>query len=169
MYIFISLMLFVGCIALLLICPAIMSIGLIRMENSDFKLRPVDYVISCIPIVNVFYSCARYGDKKVLLCGIGTILMYISIFLRYLGIFVMYENRTFNFTTVFVFLISVFLYWVFYAISIFIVLNDSGLYSTTAKILYSLSVIIGEIQIGMYLPKKVKYYLERKSTNNIYG
>jgi hypothetical protein len=158
----------IGIITLIFISPVIMNIGLVKLSNNDYKISNKEYLFCMIPVVNNFYGKSKYSGSKVSLSGISCIVLYSSVLFRYLSMVLMFNNTNLQVIGVYIFLLSILVYWILNALEIYNILNDSGVYGLTSKIIYSFTVILGHIMVGYYLPKKVAYYTNNSSTDKLY-
>lgn len=165
-YVF-TMMFAVGVISMLFISPIIMNYGLIKISRSNSIVEVKDKIICAIPIVNHFYGWKIYGGSVISLSGIGSLSLFIGIISRIVVMFFMFENADAQVISIWVFLISFVIYWVLSAVDIFRILGDSGLYTFSGKFLNAAAIILGQVNIGAFLPKKISYY-EKKKKNGLY-
>ena len=151
-----------GIFCMFFISPACMSIGLVRLSNESFKISRHERTMCLIPVCNYFYSNYRYSKSAFSIAGFSTIVLISTLIVRFIVMFFMYDNELMQTITIYLFLASCLLFWICQAITIFKVLGDSGLYTFGARLFNAVTVIIGHIQVGYWLPRKMYYYTKKK-------
>ena len=165
----INIVFMLGVITLLFLSPACMSIGLVRMSDRDFYISGSEKALCCIPIVNQFFSWNRYSGSKFSLTGISYLFVLVTFIVRMYVMYFQYSNESLQTITILIFLAVCLLFWLIHAFTIWSVLSDSGVYSTGRKIVCALTVVIGQIVVGYYLPRQMHYYSKNKKKGDLYG
>lgn len=157
-----------GMVTVIFLSPAVMSVGLVRVSNKDYSIEKQDYVFCSIPVFNQIYSCRKYTGSSISLSAIGAILFYVSFIVRTISMMFFYGNENLQLYTVIAFLICFVLYWVLTSVDIFRILGDSGIYTTSNKVMSSIVFPIGQIQVGYYMPRKMHYYYSKNTKGDLY-
>jgi hypothetical protein len=169
MSIIIDIFLVLGLITLIFVSPVLMNIGLIRVSNNNYEISKTEFMYCCIPVFNHFYGWKRYSGKAISVSGISSILLYVVLILRAVAMFFFYENGSLQTYTVYAFLIAILLFWICNAANIYSILSDSGIYTFGSKVFNAFSVVIGQITVGYYMPRKMYYYLSKSKKGVLYG
>lgn len=163
-----NLVILFGLITLAFLSPACMNVGLVRVSNDGYAITKGEFLMCCIPVFNHFYGWKRYTDKYISWAGISSILLLVSIALRTYVMVFNYYNNTLQVVSIYIFLACVVAFWVCHAITIYSVLSDSGIYTFRSKVFNAFTVVIGEIIVGYYMPRKM-YYYQKKEKGSLYG
>lgn len=169
MSILINILLVVGLLTLVFLSPACMNIGLSRVSHKDYTIDKSEFTLSSIPVYNHFYGWSKYSGGIWSLSGVSSIILYVALGLRAIVMFFYFDNSTLQTYTVWVFLISILIFWICNAIDIFRILSDSGVYTLGSRLFYAFSVVIGQIVVGYYMPRKMHYYFNKSEKGNLYG
>lgn len=158
-----------GLFTLILLSPACMNVGLSRVSHKDYTIDKREFLLSCIPIFNHFYGWSKYSGRRISLSGIACIIFYVAFGMRAIVMFFFYDNANLQTNTVWIFLISIVIFWVLNAIDIYRILTDSGVYTFASRAFFAFSVVIGHIIVGYYMPRKMYYYFSKSKKGALYG
>lgn len=158
----------IGVFVTIFVAPAYMNLGLICISNKDMNIEKSNVPVCFIPIYNHFFGNKVYRGNYISLSGISSIVLLVAIVLRYISMYLLFDNSLFLTMSVYIFVIAVIMHWLFNSIDVYRVLNDSGLYGLPIKIILSLLFMVGQIFIGHFLPNAVRYY-NKFSKGDIYG
>lgn len=168
MQIVINLAMMVGLVTLLFLSPACMNVGLVRVSNQDFTITKPEFVLCCIPVFNHFYGWKKYSGKSLSMSGISEIIVMLMFIFRTVVMFFFFDNATLQTVSVLVFLGSIVLFWILSAVNIYSVLNDTGIYTLTSKVMYAFTIVVGQIVVGYYMPRRMYHYTSKKK-GTLYG
>lgn len=168
MSVFLQLIEIIGIFVMIFVSPACMNMGLVRISRDDYKLTRKDVILCCIPVYNFYYGGKVYANR-ISISFIGSVSICIMVLIRMFNMFFYYNgNDMFQTVSIIALLCIIFLAWLCYAIDIFLILGDSGVYSITSRIFLSVTVIVGQIVIGYYMPRKMYYILSKEKRETIY-
>lgn len=168
MNILISIFILFGFVTMVFLSPALMNVGLVRVSNKDYSISKSEFSYCCVPVLNHFYGWNKYSGSKISISGISSILMYSIIIIRYIVMVYFYNNESLQVGSIYAFLAVVIIYWIGNSINIYSVLKESGMYTFTSILFYSVAFIIGQIIIGYYMPRKMNYY-SNSDKGDLYG
>lgn len=169
MGIFIDILIILGLFTLVFLSPACMNVGLARVSHKEYMIDKNEFVMCSIPVYNHFYGWRKYSGKSWSVSGIASIVLYLSFALRGIVMFYFYDNATLQTYTVWAFLICIVIFWLASAIDIFRILSDSGVYTLGGRLFYAFSVVIGQIVVGYYMPRKMYYFFNKTKKGTLYA
>ncbi len=151
----------VGILAMLFWTPALMSMGISKLESE--KLSSTERILCCIPIFNIIRAEWKYYGKP---RGVfvSTLLLFVGVALRVYLWYNFYTNEFVGTISIFIFWAVVVIWIACNCIFVYTVIHDAQALAGGKLIFYSIAFPFGQYFIGSYLGNVVRHMKQREDT-----
>jgi carbon starvation protein CstA len=150
----------VGLLAIMFWTPALMSMGISKMEG---EISGGERVICCIPIVNIIRSEYKYFGRLRLVTFSTIFVILISVFR--VGVwYKYYQNVTLGTVSIVLFWAALAFWIVSNMMFVYTVIHDADALRGAKLLFYTIAFPFGQYFIGAYLPNIIRHAQAKEDT-----